>query len=59
MRKPGFLRAFALRAVYQLWFCPGFLTRYQKPVIVFVYGQQGLFGGVNLAGQKITERPSR
>jgi lipid-binding SYLF domain-containing protein len=31
----------------------------QKPVIVFVYGQQGLFGGVNLAGQKITERQSR
>lgn len=28
----------------------------QKPVIVFVYGQQGLFGGVNVAGQKITER---
>ena len=31
----------------------------QKPVIVFVYGQQGLFGGVNVAGQKITERSSR
>lgn len=31
----------------------------QKPVIVFVYGQQGLFAGVNLAGQKITERSSR
>jgi lipid-binding SYLF domain-containing protein len=30
----------------------------QKPVIVFVYGQQGLFAGVNVAGQKITERPS-
>jgi lipid-binding SYLF domain-containing protein len=30
----------------------------QKPVIVFVYGQQGLFGGVNVAGQKITERRS-
>jgi lipid-binding SYLF domain-containing protein len=28
----------------------------QKPVVVFVYGQQGLFGGVNVAGQKITER---
>jgi lipid-binding SYLF domain-containing protein len=28
----------------------------QKPVIVFVYGQQGLFGGVSVAGQKITER---
>jgi lipid-binding SYLF domain-containing protein len=28
----------------------------QKPVIVFVYGQQGLFGGINVAGQKITER---
>ena len=28
----------------------------QKPVIVFVYGQQGLFGGVTVAGQKITER---
>jgi lipid-binding SYLF domain-containing protein len=28
----------------------------QKPVVVFVYGQQGLFGGVNIAGQKITER---
>jgi lipid-binding SYLF domain-containing protein len=28
----------------------------QKPVIVFVYGQQGLFGGINIAGQKITER---
>jgi lipid-binding SYLF domain-containing protein len=28
----------------------------QKPVIVFVYGQQGLFGGVNVVGQKITER---
>lgn len=27
----------------------------QKPVIVFVYGQQGLFGGVNVAGQKISE----
>ena len=31
----------------------------QKPVIVFVYGQQGLFAGVNVAGQKITERTSR
>jgi lipid-binding SYLF domain-containing protein len=31
----------------------------QKPVVVFVYGQQGLFGGVNVAGQKITERSSR
>ena len=31
----------------------------QKPVIVFVFGQQGLFGGVNVAGQKITERSSR
>jgi lipid-binding SYLF domain-containing protein len=31
----------------------------QKPVVGFVYGQQGLFGGVNLAGQKITERSSR
>ncbi len=30
----------------------------QKPVIVFVWGQEGLFAGVNLAGQKITERPS-
>lgn len=30
----------------------------QRPVIVFVWGQQGLFGGVNVAGQKITERPS-
>lgn len=30
----------------------------QKPVIVFVYGQQGLFAGVNVAGQKITERRS-
>ena len=28
----------------------------QKLVIVFVYGQQGPFGGVNVAGQKITER---
>ena len=28
----------------------------QKPVIVFVYGQQGLFAGVNVAGQKITQR---
>jgi lipid-binding SYLF domain-containing protein len=28
----------------------------QKPVIVFVYSQQGLFGGVTVAGQKITER---
>ena len=28
----------------------------QKPVVVFVYGQQGLFAGVNVAGQKITER---
>ena len=31
----------------------------QKPVVVFVYGQQGLFGGVNVAGQKITERGDR
>ena len=31
----------------------------QKPVVVFVYGQQGLFAGVNVAGQKITERASR
>jgi lipid-binding SYLF domain-containing protein len=31
----------------------------QKPVIVFVYGQQGLFGGINVAGQKITERSVR
>ena len=31
----------------------------QKPVIVFVYGQQGLFAGVNVAGQKITERSDR
>ena len=31
----------------------------QKPVVVFVYGQQGLFGGVNVAGQKITERADR
>lgn len=30
----------------------------QKPVIVFVWGQEGLFAGVNVAGQKITERPS-
>ena len=31
----------------------------QKPVVVFVWGQQGLFGGINIAGQKITERTSR
>jgi lipid-binding SYLF domain-containing protein len=31
----------------------------QKPVVVFVYGQQGLFGGVNVAGQKITELRDR
>ena len=30
----------------------------QKPVVVFVWGQEGLFAGVNVAGQKITERPS-
>ena len=26
--KPGFLRTFALHAIHQLSFCPGFLTRY-------------------------------
>ena len=31
----------------------------QKPVVAFVYGQQGLFGGVNIAGQKITELSAR
>ena len=30
----------------------------QRPVVIFVWGQQGLFGGANLEGQKITELAS-
>jgi lipid-binding SYLF domain-containing protein len=34
-------------------------TTLQRPVVVFVWGQQGPFGGANIAGQKITEMASR
>jgi lipid-binding SYLF domain-containing protein len=33
-------------------------TTMSEPVVVFVWGQSGLFGGAAVEGQKITERES-